>query len=993
MCNHPMPCAGRWRIRLPVRGLLALACLFALLAGGCQDRSVSATAADPIREAKLRTIFDIDRRSDMGGVPVLLAALADADRELRIAASGRLAFIHDQTCVGPLTRALQDAEQLVRRHAIYALQRMGTRDRTAVEGVIAALRDPVMEVRYEAAMSLGFIGGGQAVQPLLEALDDASLIVANEAIKALARIGEKTALPKVLAVMDSERWQTVDVWARIDCLRGFKDVFKDASAVPVLRKLAGSVDGKGRPTAMACNASHLLVTEYGDMTAVPMLRSFLKMDDYGMQMACFALGMARDDEAIPDIAAIIAKSRFPTCRRMAMDALLKMDGAKTAAVFEQLLDERDPYIRTRAERALGRTTAVAVPQPPPAVDAPPAYADRHLQVDLAASCNQGLDVALVKAAAAGEGWRGTAAAPQRLADFVTGLVALRGIPFTIVRSGPAMLAVAGPGNGLGLPATLAVPLPAATGSALYLLHTAVNGEYGRPCGTYTVTYRDGTTQAIPLVVGEAIQDWTNVRDGGRCLVGWLGLNPATRQQIGATICEWVNPFPGKEMVSLELSVAEPQTTVALLGLTISQAEPLFAAVATGRKVGLAGQILLPEPVVATRDGRGVLRAELYDRRGEAVADARVTATINGQDFALAPDGQGYRTTVATAPTWTEMAYPVTVRAQKLGHDFSDAHGLYYAQGHPRLFAPPQGGPPPQFIVLGVDDCRSIEGVESMLDIVDGLRAKGAQVAYTMWCTPMIDRPTNQESLERIILLWQRLYDTGSEICNHTLNHNLNGVNWHARPTRAEQAREVEGNKEWLREHIHGLGPIFSFKGGGGGSGKPIDREFARSLLSDVEYEGRRGQHPDVQAWPFKLGDTWTIEIGALDGDAPPMRQDITNRIHSDYAGSFDFSVEAGVAMMKSNFDYHYGMPNRPVFAVNAFHDWGFKRGGDGSHRNQAAILQAFLEDVLVVNRQRYPDTYVITFHQLIRYMRGDDLPTIIAEGSGQARSSPAPASR
>lgn len=976
--------SSRW-IAYPGFALLAGCLVF--LAGSCQDRAPS--EAPSARTARLQTIFDIDRRSDLGGVPVLLAALADADRDIRIAASGRLAFIHDQTCTAPLTHALQDAEPLVRRHAIYALQRMATREPAAVAGVIAALRDPVMEVRYEAAMTLGFIGGGQAVPSLVAALDDASPIVANEAIKSLARIGDKSVLPQVLAVMDSERWRTVDVWARIDCLRGFKNVFKDETAVPVLRRLAASVDQKGNPTAMARDASHLLVTTYGDLTPVPILRRFLKMDDYGMQMACEALGVARDEAAIPDIAAIIAKSRFPTCRRMALDALLQMDPAQTAAVFAQFLDDRDPYVRSRVERVLGRTAGTAAPSPPPVPAVLPVYAERHVQVDLAAVCNQGLDFAFVEAVDAGDEWRNSIAMPQQLTGFVTGPVTLRGIPFTIPHHGPAMLATAGASNDRALPAALTVPLPGTTGSALYFLHTAVNTPYGRACGSYTITYRDGTTLAIPLVVGEAIQDWTNVRDGGRCLVGWLGLNPATKQQIGASIFEWVNPYPDKEMVSLELSAAEPQTVVALLGLTISQAEPLFAAVAAGRKVGLAEQILLPEPVIATRDGRGTLRAELYDRRGEPVTGAQVTATIAGQDVVLAPEGTGYRATIATAPTWTETAYPVTVRAQQLGHDFSPAYGLYYAQGRPRLFTPPRGGTPPQFIILGVDDCRTIEGVESMLGIVDDLRGKGARVAFTMWCSPMIDRSTNQESLERIILLWQRLYDTGSEICNHTLNHNLNGVNWFSRPTRAEQAREVAGNKEWLRANIHGLGPIFSFKGGGGGRGKPVDRDYARSLLSDVEYEGRRGQHPDVQAWPFKLGSTWVIETGALDGDAPPMHKDITNRIHSDYAGAFDFSVEAGLAMMKSNFDYHYAMPNRPIFAVNAFHDWGLKRGVDGSHRNEAAILQAFLEDVLVANRQRYPDTYVVTFHQLIRYVQGDDLATIIAEGSGQAIAPPA----
>ena len=97
------------------------------------------------------------------------------------------------------------------------------------------------------------------------------------------------------------------------------------------------------------------------------------------------------------------------------------------------------------------------------------------------------------------------------------------------------------------------------------------------------------------------------------------------------------------------------------------------------------------------------------------------------------------------------------------------------------------------------------------------------------------------------------------------------------------------------------------------------------------------------------------------------------------------ALEEGVKFWKANFEYHYNLTNRPPLVVNAFHEWGFK-GGRSSHRYEAAAYKAFLEDVLVKNKKNYPNTYVITFHQLIKYMKKNSLASIIAEGNGQDKA-------
>jgi HEAT repeat protein/peptidoglycan/xylan/chitin deacetylase (PgdA/CDA1 family) len=947
----------------------------------------AAMAVDPVsfnamgKDDKLKVIYEIDKTNNTQGIPVLLAALTDADTDIRKAAAGRLIFVHDKKCVQPLLKALQDTDPLVRRHALYALERLKAQE--AVPAIITALKDPVMEVRYEAALTLGKIGGKQAVEPLVAALDDTSPVVQNEVIKSLGLVGDKKILPKLFAVMKSEKWQRVDTWSRTECLRGFTSNLKDPSVVPMLRELlrdGTAVNIQG--SVVAREAAFILAMHYQDAAGESILIDCLKKDEYSMQMGCYALAAVQSAAGIPGI---VESNNLPPCRRIAMDALVAIKSPKTGPFLEKLLNSEDLYIRTKAEKALGKKSAPAAVRPSVPAGKPKAYTDKIVLVDMAGVCNQGADFPLEPER---QGRQGDVIKAKTLMGVPAGDMALRGVPFKIAAAGGKMLLVVSAKKESGLSTEADIPVNRVTGSVLYFLHTAVNTPYGGSCGAYRITYQDNTSQDIELVTGEQIYDWNTPRDNQQCLVGWQGFHPDNTQK-GVYILEWVNPFPEKEITGIKVMARSREAMLALMAVTISQDRPFFAAAAQGKKSGLTTQIFLPAPIVKTRNGAGEIKAELYDRTGTPVTGAAVTAMVKSQTITLADNGKGlYQAIVKADSAWTDMVYPVTVSAQKQGLTFSDAAGLYYTRGYPKLYTPPYGANPPQFIVLGVDDCRNREGMEQMLDIVEDLGRQGAKVPFTMWCTPHADHTTNQESLERCVMIWQRLYDQGSEICNHTLNHNLNGINWNARATHEEQTREVQGNRDWIREHVHNLWFLYSFKGGGGGSGKPTDPAFSRQLLKDqnFEYNGSRGQHPDIQPWPFKLGDTWSIDIGTIDGNAPPVHRNITYGIQSDYGGMFNYEMAEGLAMYKANFEYHYNMPNRPLLAVNAFHDWGFKTGGNGSHRNQAALLKAFLKDVLITNKAKYPNTYVVTFHQLIKYMKTNDLAAIIAEGSGQDKA-------
>ncbi|MBN2584623.1 MAG: HEAT repeat domain-containing protein [Planctomycetes bacterium] len=302
--------------------------------------------------------------------------------------------------------------------------------------------------------------------------------------------------------------------------------------------------------------------------------------------------------------------------------------------------------------------------------------------------------------------------------------------------------------------------------------------------------------------------------------------------------------------------------------------------------------------------------------------------------------------------------------------------------------------PPQFIVLGVDDCANIEGIESMLDIVETLAGYGVKVNYTMWVAPQAGDWQSRDTVKQK-LIYQRLFDLGSEVAHHTLNHNPGGRFWTSLP-KEDQIKQIDGCTQWYRDNIIGFTRPFSHKGGGGGRGTAVDPEFSRQLIAKQRflYSGfGRGSHPVDQAWPVENNGYWRVPTGAIDGNAPPVHARITRSINSDYPGQFDYEVADGAAMMKANLDYHYNHPRRPILAVNAFHDWGFKTEDDSTckftHRNQARILKAFLLEVLVREKDKYPDTHVVTFRQVVEYAASNgDLKHTLAVGNCQDSRNP-----
>ena len=106
---------------------------------------------------------------------------------------------------------------------------------------------------------------------------------------------------------------------------------------------------------------------------------------------------------------------------------------------------------------------------------------------------------------------------------------------------------------------------------LFFLH-AVAGEPGLEHFRYVVHYEDGSREAIPMVAGKNIRDWTDISDWltepgkWRAFAGdTVGGAVHVRQSIW--VLEWKNPKPQQAIRSIDF-VGAGRGVPILLGITL-----------------------------------------------------------------------------------------------------------------------------------------------------------------------------------------------------------------------------------------------------------------------------------------------------------------------------------------------------------------------------------------------------------------------------------------
>ena len=164
-----------------------------------------------------------------------------------------------------------------------------------------------------------------------------------------------------------------------------------------------------------------------------------------------------------------------------------------------------------------------------------------------------------------------------LAAFPVGDRAFAGVRHAVrdFRTSPLPAAV---GVRPGGAVTVAVGRPA---DALFFLHTAIIGDEraaaGKPVGAYTVTFADGQTAEVPVVLGRSVGHWraADPRALPGAAVAWAAKAPADATGPDAVVyqMQWTNPRPGVAVtgVAARAPAGGPGTLV-LLGLSVGVAK-------------------------------------------------------------------------------------------------------------------------------------------------------------------------------------------------------------------------------------------------------------------------------------------------------------------------------------------------------------------------------------------------------------------------------------
>jgi HEAT repeat protein len=284
---------------------------------------------------------------DAHAVPALIEALQNRSLLTRRYAARALGQIGDPRALPALAIALRDEHKDVRSAATGALAAFGE---SALEAVVAALRDKRPEARQMAAYVLGEIGSRRAVKHLIVALQDRQRQVRESAARALGRVGDERAIPPLFGAMSARRDEKREIDQRIgsDAVQAIAErVGRDA--VPALVVILEDRNMVGREAAAKA------LGKAGDSRAVvPLLRTL-----YGRAVKLPALSAAAATaldwlRPTPDALAPALEDASAYVRMGTVERLGEMGNAQAVEPLVVLLDDDSIRVRKAAAKALGK---------------------------------------------------------------------------------------------------------------------------------------------------------------------------------------------------------------------------------------------------------------------------------------------------------------------------------------------------------------------------------------------------------------------------------------------------------------------------------------------------------------------------------------------------------------------------------------------------------------------------------------------------------------
>ena len=301
-CDTALEPSGAARTEAPFKwwqSVLALLCFCAVGYGvyaGWQFYCVSQSLGklkSPDAGIRLAAATELGRLKSARSVNTLIAALYDSDRTVQQAAAAALGEIKDPRAVQPLLTAMRTAgkdtpevaqaaaealgnygpqnlellitavkDKNLAEYGISGLVKMGA---PAIDTLVADLRYPDPDVRWQAANALGDIKDARAVQPLIDLLPNKELQL--HAAHSLGEIKDPRAVAPLIAALNSQdpelRAQAAESLGKI------KDPRADQSLVAALK------DPEEKVQLSAANA----LGQIGDPQAVSVLLTAFRAHD------------------------------------------------------------------------------------------------------------------------------------------------------------------------------------------------------------------------------------------------------------------------------------------------------------------------------------------------------------------------------------------------------------------------------------------------------------------------------------------------------------------------------------------------------------------------------------------------------------------------------------------------------------------------------------------------------------------------------------------
>jgi len=273
----------------------------------------------------------LEQSDDNRLIGTLLRGLNASDEQIRKRIAEALGRKKDASAVEPLIALLKDYDVTVRQSAAKALGQIG--DDAAIEPLIAMLREDGMARQSAADVLVTF---GEAVRtPLIEILGDNNPSVRRMAKETLEQLGEGDFAALITGVLDGEE-------GTLTQLEGTDD---ERVLIPLLKTL-NSTD-----TQLKKRAAEAL-GKLGNASAVkPLLTSLNDTDTTVRQSVIIALGQIGDARALESLTKAL-EDKHDAIRVSAVDALIQC-GENAVEPLIKALRQSSAQVRQKAARALG----------------------------------------------------------------------------------------------------------------------------------------------------------------------------------------------------------------------------------------------------------------------------------------------------------------------------------------------------------------------------------------------------------------------------------------------------------------------------------------------------------------------------------------------------------------------------------------------------------------------------------------------------------------